>query len=153
MSRIVVERGGAEPDNDGLKLAVQRTGMTWNGREVAVIGLGLSNTALIRYLVRQGARVTGCDRLTAERLGPRYEQLRALGIRFQLGEGYLDDLDRFHMLFVTPGMRKDLPELVAARKKGVRISSETELFLSLCRARTIGITGSSGEDDDYDARR
>lgn len=119
--------------------------MTWNGREVAVIGLGLSNTALIRYLVRQGARVTGCDRLTAERLGPRYEQLRALGIRFQLGEGYLDDLDRFHMLFVTPGMRKDLPELVAARKKGVRISSETELFLSLCRARTIGITGSSGK--------
>lgn len=119
--------------------------MTWNGREVAVIGLGLSNTALIRYLVSQGARVTGCDRLPAEHLGARYDELKALGIRFQLGERYLDRLDRFETLFVTPGMRKDLPQLVEARDRGVEISSETELFFSLCRAHTIGITGSSGK--------
>lgn len=119
--------------------------MTWNGREVAVIGLGLSNAALIRYLVSRGARVTGCDRQGPGSLGARFEELKALGIGFQLGERYLDGLDRFDTLFVTPGMRKDLPELVAAREKGIEMSSEMQLFFSRCRARTIGITGSSGK--------
>lgn len=119
--------------------------MTWNGRRVAVIGLGLSNSALIRYLVTKGALVTACDRKSREQLGALYTQLHSLGVRFQLGDRYLNDLARFETIFVTPGMRKDLPELEQARKLGIELSSETQLFFDLCKARAIGVTGSSGK--------
>lgn len=132
-------------DPTGCSRAVQQRTMKWNRRQVAVLGLGVSNTALIRYLVANGAHVTACDRKTREELGATYGQLESLGVRFQLGEGYLERLERFSTIFVTPGMRKDLPELVHARSRSVEISSEMQLFFSQCKARIIGITGSSGK--------
>lgn len=119
--------------------------MEWRGRHVAVIGLGLSNTALIRFLVAKGARVTACDRKTREELGEVYDQLAPLGVTFRLGPGYLSDLDGVDAVFVTPGMRKDLPELVQLREAGVLVSSEMQLFFELCKARIVGVTGSSGK--------
>ena len=37
--------------------ATESAGGDWRGRPVAVVGLGMSNIALTRYLLRQGARV------------------------------------------------------------------------------------------------
>lgn len=119
--------------------------MDWTGRRVAVIGLGISNSALIRYLVRKGAKVTGCDQKPRDALGTVYDDLASLGIDFRLGDDYLADLEQYEAIFLTPGIRKDLPEIEHARRRGVVISSETELFFRLCRARIIGVTGSSGK--------
>ena len=39
------------------------------GRTVAVIGIGVSNTPLLRLLLREGISVTACDRSSREKLG------------------------------------------------------------------------------------
>lgn len=117
----------------------------WLGKEVSVVGLGKSNLALIRYLARKGALITARDQKSKEELGGAYRELEALGARFCLGPGYLENLGDADAIFLTPGMRKDLPQIETARRAGVPILSEISLFFDLCRAPIVGITGSSGK--------
>ncbi|MEW6032915.1 MAG: UDP-N-acetylmuramoyl-L-alanine--D-glutamate ligase [Bacillota bacterium] len=115
-------------------------------RRIAVVGLGVSNQALLRFLLSRGARsVAAGDSKTPAELGPAAEWLAGLPVRLRLGPGYLDVLEDADLAFLTPGMRKDLPEIAAARARGVEITSEMGLFLALCRAGTVGITGSAGK--------
>lgn len=114
-------------------------------RRVAVVGLAISNLALIRFLVKSGAKVTAFDQKTPDELGDRYHELQALGAEFSLGPGYLSRLPEFPLIFLTPGMKKDFPEIQEARARGAEISSETRLFFSLCPAPVVGITGSAGK--------
>ena len=114
-------------------------------KKVAVVGLGLSNRALIRYLLGQGVVPTACDRLGPEELGAAYGELAAQGVAFRLGPGYLEDLEDFDVVFLTPGMPKHLPPIEKAKEAGVVLSSEIDLFFDLCPAPIVGITGSSGK--------
>ncbi|HEX6971036.1 MAG TPA: UDP-N-acetylmuramoyl-L-alanine--D-glutamate ligase [Limnochordia bacterium] len=119
--------------------------MEWSHRRVAVVGLGLSNLAVARFWLRAGAQVTGCDQKRGDELGERLAPWRALGIPLRLGPGYMDGLASFDAIALTPGMRKDHPEIAAARRAGVLITSEMALFLDACRARVVGVTGSRGK--------
>lgn len=111
----------------------------------AVVGIGISNLALVRYLVERGVRVTACDRTPAERLGERAAELRRLGVPLVTGEQYLAPLADHDLIFLTPGMPKHLPEIEAARLRGATISGEIGLVLDRCRAPVIGVTGSAGK--------
>ena len=114
------------------------------GKNVTVIGIGISNLPLIKYLVQLGANVTACDRRTKEDLGDNYTELEALGIRFNLGDGYLDNLSG-DIIFKTPGMRYDVPQLLAAKEKGSVVTSEMEVFFDVCPSHIIAVTGSDGK--------
>ena len=119
--------------------------LRWKGKHVSVVGLGKSNMALIRYLARRGVSITARDQKSADELGAAVDELRRLGAEMRLGPGYLKDLAASDGIFLTPGMRKDLPQIEEARVLGVEITSETNLFMELCRAPVVGITGSSGK--------
>lgn len=75
----------------------------FKGASVAVVGMGKSNQALTRYLIREGAEVTCFDQKTAGELGPVYGELTALGVKWSLGKGYLSALPAFKWVFLTPG--------------------------------------------------
>jgi UDP-N-acetylmuramoylalanine--D-glutamate ligase len=113
-------------------------------RRVAVLGIGISNTPLIRLLVRAGAKVTACDRRSQQDLGEIVQELSGEGVDLHLGPDYLYGLD-FDIIFKTPGMRYDLPPLVEARKKGAVVTSEMEVFFELCPAKIFAVTGSDGK--------
>ncbi|HEY8394926.1 MAG TPA: UDP-N-acetylmuramoyl-L-alanine--D-glutamate ligase [Thermaerobacter sp.] len=127
--------------------ATESASAGWRGREVAVVGLGMSNIALTRYLLRQGARVVACDRKPLAELSPEVAALAGQGIELRLGDDYLRVLAErpFHTVFLTPGMRKDLPEIAAARAAGAHVRGEIDLFLERCRGTVIGVTGSAGK--------
>lgn len=74
-------------------------------KTVAVIGIGVSNTPLLRRLLAEGIAVTACDRSSREKLGPLADELEAAGATLQLGEGYLDGLTQ-DVIFRTPGLRR-----------------------------------------------
>lgn len=122
-------------------------GSEYKGLRAAVIGLGVSNQAVVRWLAARGALVTAFDRKTAGELGEVYDRLNGLGVAWSLGEGYLLKLDprEFDVVFLTPGMRKDLPEIARLREAGVRLHSEIGLVFDYCPAPVIGITGSAGK--------
>lgn len=114
------------------------------GRTVAVIGIGVSNTPLLRLLLREGIAVTACDRSDRAKLGALAEELEAAGAVLRLGDGYLQDLDQ-DVIFRTPGLRPDVPELEAARARGSVITSEMEVFFQVCSCPIIAVTGSDGK--------
>lgn len=114
------------------------------GRTVAVIGIGVSNTPLLRLLLREGISVTACDRSSREKLGALAGELEAAGAKLQLGDGYLQNLSQ-DVIFRTPGLRPDVPELEAARARGSVITSEMEVFFQVCPCPIIAVTGSDGK--------
>lgn len=114
------------------------------GKNITVIGIGISNLPLIKYLVSLGANVTACDRRSAEDLGENYTELEKLGVKFNLGDGYLNNL-LGDMIFKTPGMRYDIPELLKAKENGSIVTSEMEVFFEVCPSHIIAVTGSDGK--------
>jgi UDP-N-acetylmuramoylalanine--D-glutamate ligase len=119
--------------------------LEYRDKQIAVIGLAVSNTPLIRYLAEAGAAVTVFDQKNAADLQSYLDRLAGLDLRFNLGEDYLSHLNGFEYIFIAPGIRKNLPELERARAAGAVFSSEMELFLAKCPGKIIGITGSSGK--------
>ncbi len=118
----------------------QFTAMVRN-KTVSVIGIGVSNRPLVRMLCEAGATVTARDKNPVE----HPEELTALGVRILSGEGYLEDLNE-DLIFKTPGMRFDVPELLAAQERGSVVTSEMEVFFALCPSpKTIAVTGSDGK--------
>ena len=93
------------------------SGMEWRDRKVAVLGLGVSNIPLIRYLVRvpESLFATGRNLWSWSLAWPR---LPAFPSRISSGEGYLDDLADFDAVFLSPGVPKDLPQLRSLRERG-----------------------------------
>lgn len=113
-------------------------------KSVSVIGIGVSNTPLIRLLAENGVKVTAFDKKSREQLGALASDLENLGVKLTLGPDYLSEVTG-DIIFRTPGLRPDVPALLRARERGAVITSEMEVFLSLCPCMTIGVTGSDGK--------
>ncbi len=115
------------------------------GKKIAVIGVGVSNTDVIRLFARKGLDVTLCERKSREQLGELAQELEGLGVKLSLGEGYLEKLSSFDIILRAPGVYYNKPELKAARDAGCVVTSEMELFFDLCPCKIYGVTGSDGK--------
>ena len=114
------------------------------GKRVAVIGIGVSNTPLIKTLLSAGISVTACDKNKREAFGPLADELESLGAELHLGDTYLEGLDQ-DVIFRSPGIRPDIPPFLAAIEKGSILTSEMEVFFQVCPCKIIAVTGSDGK--------
>ncbi|MGN0613687.1 MAG: UDP-N-acetylmuramoyl-L-alanine--D-glutamate ligase [Porcipelethomonas sp.] len=114
-------------------------------KKAAFIGVGVSHTDLIKLFLKKGINVTVCDRKDPEKMGAVYGELKSLGADFCLGDSYLDSLTDFDVVFRAPGMYFNNEKLSEARKKGVVITSEMEVFFDLCPCKIYAVTGSDGK--------
>jgi len=114
-------------------------------KRVAVLGIGISNTPLIKYLCALGVDVTAFDMAEQDKLASFIKELEGLDVKYVLGNDYLSGLKGFDVIFKTPKVRYDIPQLVSERERGAWVTSEMEVFVDLCPAKIIGITGSDGK--------
>ncbi len=105
-------------------------------QKIAVLGFGAEGKSLHRYLKSspgyRGAIITVLDQ--------------------KLGKNYLDGLEKFDLIFRSPGIPYLRPEIQRAKKSGVKISSATNLFFELAEpifrrgsGQVIGVTGTKGK--------
>ncbi len=148
-------------DLDRLTLAAVLAG-AFRGRPVTVLGLARSGLALTRFLADAGARVTVYDGRSAAEL---HEAIAALGER-EVTMALGPEVDpattwaRAALVATSPSITPDYPTtesrlraalqaLVDARSGGDPMTpalvSEADLFLRLCPAPTIGVTGTKGK--------
>ena len=123
------------------------SGACWvlRGRHAAVVGVGVSNVPLIRFLCRAGVKVTAFDKRDSSELTEEIASLQGYGVEYRLGPGYLDTLHQYGLVFLSPGVSPDQPEFVQARDAGAEFGSEIDVVLHLARCTVVGITGSSGK--------
>lgn len=112
---------------------------------VAFIGTGVTNGDIIRLFRKKGIAVTLLDRKSKEQLNDVYDEFASIGVEFRLGDSYLDSLTDFDVVFRSPGVYYHHEKLQEARNEGVVITSEMEVFFSLCPCRIYAVTGSDGK--------
>ncbi|MEA2622706.1 MAG: UDP-N-acetylmuramoylalanine--D-glutamate ligase [Chloroflexota bacterium] len=126
------------------------------GRPVAVLGLARSGVALARFLSDRGAQVTVYDGRSAEELRDALESLDGRPVRAVLGpqadprgaltgQALVTTSPSINSRYPTtePRLRSALAELEAAGR--VPVISEVDLFLRLCPAPVVGVTGTKGK--------
>ena len=114
-------------------------------KQIVILGLARQGTALARFLVQAGADVTVSDLRDEAALADRLAALADLPIRYVLGEHPLSLLDGTDLLCLSGGVPLEKPIVVEARKRGIPLSNDAQLFLERCPAPVIGITGSAGK--------
>lgn len=119
-------------------------------KKIAVIGLGISNQALIRFLNDCGAyNISIFDKTTAQGFIDSCEKLVSAGsVRdYYYGEGYLNHMVEggYDIIFRSPIVRFDTPEIAQCVAKGAILTSEVETVLQLAPCKTYGVTGSDGK--------
>lgn len=108
----------------------------YTGKKIGFVGLGISNMPVARLMLENGIDVTLRDRKAQPEID---------GFRCLFGDGYLDSIDE-DILFLAPVINTArLPELIAAKERGVLLTSEMEEFFRLCPCPKIGVTGSDGK--------
>ena len=109
-----------------------------------VVGAARSGIALATYLAGTGEQVRVVDRKSQADLKDVLEQLPA-SVDLQLG-GYDDSvLAGVNVVYASPGVPWDSQLLNDARRRGIKVSSEIDLFLRLCPGTVVGITGTNGK--------
>lgn len=114
-------------------------------KNVGFLGLGRSNMPLIRLLAAKNVKITVRDKKERSALGDFLPELDSLGVNIISGEGYLDGIGEHDVVYKTPAIRPDKPELIRAQEQGTVITSEMELFFKLCPCRIFAVTGSDGK--------
>ncbi len=111
------------------------------GPATLVLGLGVTGSALVRHLAARGEVARVAD-TRAEPPG-----LAALPDGFDfvpgaLSVGLLDGVER---LLVSPGLADDAGVIATARRRGIEVASDIDLFVAAAATPLLTVTGSNGK--------
>jgi UDP-N-acetylmuramoylalanine--D-glutamate ligase len=112
---------------------------------ITLLGLGVENRALAHFLQERDLSFSVCDGRGPDDFDDFKREYGDAIREWHLGPAYLDSLDRFDLIFRTPGISPLQPELQRAQSRGTRISSQTRLFAALSPAPLLGVTGTKGK--------
>jgi len=104
---------------------------------VALVGFGIEGEAALKYWQDLGATITVCDQDPDKQV--------PVGVERRLGEGYLDNLDSFDVIWRSAGIN---PDVILASNPGIqdKITTTMNEFLRVCPTRhIIGVTGTKGK--------
>ena len=112
-----------------------------------MMGLGLfgGGVGAVRFLLREGARVTVTDLRSAEALAESLEALSGCPIRLKLGGHDEEDFRNSDLIVANPGVPRISPFLKVAERARVPVTTEICLLVERCPASVIGVTGTSGK--------
>ena len=117
-----------------------------NNKRVLVLGLGDTGLSALRWLKRQGARLSAADtRKMPPGLAAASEELG--GAHIFLGPFRRDVFQGADLIVASPGVPLAEPEIQAAIARGVPVVGDVELFAQYkpAQSKVIAITGANGK--------
>ena len=120
--------------------------MKYSGKNVAVLGAGLSGTAAALLLRSEGAAVTVLDSAEESRLlKSTIENLRSRGITVQTGPAAENDSSPFDLVVLSPGIDPASSLATNFSSRNIETIGELELGWRSVDAPVIAITGTNGK--------
>jgi UDP-N-acetylmuramoylalanine--D-glutamate ligase len=109
-----------------------------------IIGLGQTGLSCVRFLVKLGYTVAVMD---TRNKPPELATLQAEYPEVIVHLGGLDShwLQQADVIVISPGVDPRLPEIVSAKKAGIELVGDVELFARYANAPIVAITGSNGK--------
>ncbi len=114
-----------------------------NGKQVLVIGAGLSGREAAVFLAGKGAAVTLADNKQAEDL-EGLPEVQAAGVQLCLG-GMPADVSVFKLAVISPGVPLSIPVVGSLEQAGVPLIGELELAYQFSHNPFLAITGTNGK--------
>lgn len=115
-------------------------------KKVAIIGLGVSNMPLLKYMYERMAKVTIFDNREIDDIPRDYiAEVMKYEFDYEFGKDALSKLHDFDIIFRSPSCMPTIKELIAAKEHGAIVTSEIEMLMEMCPGTVIGITGSDGK--------
>ncbi|MDD5625729.1 MAG: UDP-N-acetylmuramoyl-L-alanine--D-glutamate ligase [Patescibacteria group bacterium] len=121
--------------------------MNLSGKKVLVMGLGIIGGGLetVKWLLKQGAKITITDLRTKKELKPSLEKLKIFSIKYILGKHRPQDFKSADLIIKNPAVRNSSPFLKIAQENNVLITTDINLFFEQYPGQIIGITGTKGK--------
>jgi UDP-N-acetylmuramoylalanine--D-glutamate ligase len=109
-----------------------------------IVGLGRTGLSCARYLRERGWRIAVTDTRPEP---PQLQALRELGADIPVRLGALDErlLEEALCVIASPGVSLAQPFFAEARRRGLEIVGDIELFARAVDAPVAGITGTNGK--------
>ena len=116
------------------------------GKKVAIIGLGVSNLPLLKYMYEKETEITILDEKEQKEI-PRklLEKIEKYNSKAFFGKKCFENLKNFDIIFRSPSCLPTRGELLAEKERGAIITSEIEMLMKLSPCQIIGVTGSDGK--------
>lgn len=109
---------------------------------VAIIGFGLEGQSTLRWLMEFGV----CNIVVLDRQAQQLPELpNTVNVEILTGENYWQGLAKCASAVRSAGVYPLGAELLQWQKAGGILTSQVELFFSLCKAKIIGVTGTLGK--------
>ena len=119
--------------------------MDVNGKQVVVLGLGISGMEAAKLLKDKGARVTVRDSASNNAtVNQRAEALRQRGISVELG-AVIPATERFDFCVLSPGINPNAPIVQRLQQAGLPMFGELEVAYRFCQCPIVAITGTNGK--------
>jgi UDP-N-acetylmuramoylalanine--D-glutamate ligase len=115
------------------------------GKRVLVVGLARSGRAAVVCLAKRGARVTVTDLKPPATFKQEIAELMPYKVGLELGAHREETFLAQDLIVASPGAPWDMPQLVKARERGIRVIPEIELASWFLTQPILGITGSNGK--------
>ena len=119
--------------------------MDVQNKRVLVVGLARSGLAVARALAHRGAVVTVTDRKPPAEFREFLPQLLKDKVGLELGSQRVETFLRHEVIVISPGVPWDLPQLQAARERGIPVYPEVEAATWFLEGTFVGVTGSNGK--------
>ncbi len=109
-----------------------------------IVGLGVTGLSCVRFLARQGVQLAVADSRSEP---PGLDELNAEYPDIAVFLGPFEDqpFDTADRLVVSPGVAVSTRQIDAARRRGVPVVGDIELFAQHAAAPVVAITGSNGK--------
>ena len=120
--------------------------MKYSGKQVAVLGAGLSGTAAAMLLRSEGAAVTVLDSAEENKLlKSTLDSLRARGVTVRCGSAGETDSSPYDLVVLSPGIDPVSPLATSFSSRNIETIGELELGWRSVDAPVIAITGTNGK--------
>ncbi len=120
--------------------------MELSGKNVLVVGTGISGAAAVKLLAKKGAQITvleGNIKLDQEEIRKKLPSRTEYSLI--IGELPEQVMDRIDLAVLSPGVPTDLPFVQKMQEKGIPVWGEIELAYACAKGRLLAITGTNGK--------